>query len=371
MRPIAVLFCLWRWTLASPDEAEADAVLSEEATQRLVAEAERWRDGANRTRDLARAREMYELASARGTGRAARRSTFELAVLFEKGCGWPAIGDGAAPCAVERDVAKALELYGSAADRGHPGAQLAVAVALSSGAFVLGEAKEAEALARYGDTGGVSAERSEDVAVVHEYFAALGREPLAQMALGARHLHGRGVPARCDASLEYYEAAANAAVAALRREGVLRPNERARLSHEQAATTLRGIAGLDRAAAKVGRLAAAAETVVSAAMHGGMRIGVVRSIVARLGRGADGADVADVSVSAVPRAVDSAAQGAADANRRRRRAALCLSPQRGRGHPADGRGSKAGGGRPRGQSARRKGRRAAAGRAARAGGGPL
>ena len=50
------------------------------------------------------------------------------------------------------------------------------------------------------------------------------------MALGWRHLHGAGVPARCDAALEYYAAAADAALAGARRERVLRPDDRARLA---------------------------------------------------------------------------------------------------------------------------------------------
>ncbi|KAH8050144.1 hypothetical protein JL722_11518 [Aureococcus anophagefferens] len=175
---------------------------------------------------------MYALASERGSGRPARHGTFELALLYEKGCDWPGIGHGGRGCPVARDVPRSLELYGRAAAAGHPAAQLSMAVALAS-AFVLGggrgpgqEKGEAGALDAYaaaragaarGGGGGDEEEAraaSEDVAVLHEYFGALGGDPLSQMALGWRHLHGAGVPARCDAALEYYAAAADAVAGA-------------------------------------------------------------------------------------------------------------------------------------------------------------
>jgi len=48
-----------------------------------------------------------------------------------------------------------------------------------------------------------------DRGLVLEYFAALSGEPLALLAMGTRHLHGRGVPKSCVAALEYYQAAAD------------------------------------------------------------------------------------------------------------------------------------------------------------------
>ena len=70
----------------------------------------------------------------------------------------------------------------------------------------------------------------EDAAVLHLYFAAAGGDPLANMALGARHVHGDGVPKDCDAALRFYERAADEAVRRAAAEGVLRPNARERLS---------------------------------------------------------------------------------------------------------------------------------------------
>jgi SEL1 protein len=46
-------------------------------------------------------------------------------------------------------------------------------------------------------------------AVLHAYFAAVGGSVGAQMALGHRYLFGDGVRASCDASLPFYELAAN------------------------------------------------------------------------------------------------------------------------------------------------------------------
>ena len=45
--------------------------------------------------------------------------------------------------------------------------------------------------------------------MVHAYFAAVGGSVGAQMALGHRYLFGDGVRASCDASLPFYELAAN------------------------------------------------------------------------------------------------------------------------------------------------------------------
>ena len=66
--------------------------------------------------------------------------------------------------------------------------------------------------------------------MLHLYFAAAGGDPLANMALGARHVHGDGVPKDCDAALRFYERAADEAVRRAAAEGVLRPNARERLS---------------------------------------------------------------------------------------------------------------------------------------------
>ena len=268
--------------------AYGDGSLSEAETSRLLEEAERWRSGfRNGTSDLWRAVEMYEVALERGTGRGARHSAYELGLLYEKGCRWPGIGHGGSGCPVARDVRKSLELYGLAAARGHPSAQLSMAVALTSGAFVLGAPGEVEALDAYarsrarGARGSAAVQSAspaarEDVAVLHEYFGALGGDPLAQMALGWRHLHGAGVPARCDAALEYYEAAADAAVRAMRDEGVLRPNDRARLATDVGAprSTYGGLNVMAEKLFKASKLAALVDAVAAfadARRHGGDR----------------------------------------------------------------------------------------------------
>lgn len=165
--------------------ALATGLLSEAETQEVVREASRYLlEG-----DTTKAVEMWETASRSGSGLGVRESHFELANL--------------------KEGSEALDLYRKAAQEGHPGAQWSVAVASASPAYI-------------------DQTRNEDVAVLHEYFAALGEEPLAQMALGYRHLHGRGVPAKCESALAYYESAADAAMK--QTEGVIRPNERLRLT---------------------------------------------------------------------------------------------------------------------------------------------
>ena len=48
-------------------------------------------------------------------------------------------------------------------------------------------------------------ERSTAKAVLHQYFAAMGGDPLAQMAMGFRHLRGAGVPESCQSAALYYD----------------------------------------------------------------------------------------------------------------------------------------------------------------------
>ena len=75
--------------------------------------------------------------------------------------------------------------------------------------------------------------------MAHQYFAALGGSPRAQMALAHRHLTGAGAPASCRAAVLYYEPAASAAVEATRfpgasaseDAGALRPVEKIRLGN--------------------------------------------------------------------------------------------------------------------------------------------
>ncbi|KAG6973542.1 hypothetical protein JG688_00003480 [Phytophthora aleatoria] len=86
----------------------------------------------------------------------------------------------------------AMSLYAEAADLGAPRAQFHVGVALSYGlwGFPLDEA----------------------AAMSHYYFAALGGDIGADMALGHNHLLGLGAPKKCESAVRYYEAAANEAV---------------------------------------------------------------------------------------------------------------------------------------------------------------
>jgi len=176
-----------------------------------------------------RAFEMLEVASVNGSGAYAIESMFQLARLQEGACG-PSSFVKEGKCPLVRNLGSALRLYAMAANLGHPGAQLAISVALSSGAFVLGLSRELEVLKSYTQRNGYA--NVEDVAVIHEYFAAVGEEPLAMMALGWRHVHGHGVPPNCGVGLEYYQASADAAIITMLRDGIPRPNDRVQLSEQ-------------------------------------------------------------------------------------------------------------------------------------------
>ena len=70
----------------------------------------------------------------------------------------------------------------------------------------------------------------EQQALLHYYFGAQGGDPLSQLALGYRHLHGLGVPESCWAAVAYYQPAALAALeAAVAPAGGLPHLERLRL----------------------------------------------------------------------------------------------------------------------------------------------
>ncbi|POM73832.1 Sel-1 family protein [Phytophthora palmivora] len=87
----------------------------------------------------------------------------------------------------------ALSLYAEAAALGASRAQFHVGVALS-----------------YGLWGFL---QDEAAAMSHYYFAALGGDMGATMALGHKHLLGLGAPKKCESAVRYYEVAANEAVA--------------------------------------------------------------------------------------------------------------------------------------------------------------
>ncbi len=56
-------------------------------------------------------------------------------------------------------------------------------------------------------------------AILHLYFAALGGDAPAQLALGTRHLYGRGVPKKCSTAVLYLQAAADTAVKSVEERG--------------------------------------------------------------------------------------------------------------------------------------------------------
>ena len=86
---------------------------------------------------------------------------------------------------VEQDDAEALRLFREAAALGDPGAHEELGFAHGVGWYGL--------------------ERSTAKAVLHQYFAAMGGDPLAQMAMGFRHLRGAGVPESCQSAALYYD----------------------------------------------------------------------------------------------------------------------------------------------------------------------
>ena len=56
-------------------------------------------------------------------------------------------------------------------------------------------------------------------AILHLYFAAMGGDAPAQLALGTRHLYGRGVPKKCSTAVLYLQAAAETAVKSVEERG--------------------------------------------------------------------------------------------------------------------------------------------------------
>jgi len=163
------------------------------------------------------AAEMYETASINGSGIHARDSTYELARLRERGCWFSKVSE----CGIGRDTTVALWLYAKAAKLGHPRAQLTLAVAMSSGAYALGSTQKMKALKQRMLTDQNASDA--DVAILLEYFAAVGGNPVAAMALGWRHLHRHAVPSSCHTAMQYYEAAPDAAIEAIHRDGVPHP----------------------------------------------------------------------------------------------------------------------------------------------------
>ena len=57
-------------------------------------------------------------------------------------------------------------------------------------------------------------------AILHLYFAAMGGDAPAQLALGTRHLYGRGVPKICSTAVLYWQAAAESAAKSVEERGM-------------------------------------------------------------------------------------------------------------------------------------------------------
>eukprot|EP00903_Cladosiphon_okamuranus_P006906 g6721.t1 len=119
--------------------------------------------------------------------------------------------EGREDVGIKRDEDVARELYESAAKLGYPEAQHALSVILASS----GE------------------DEVEVEAILYDFFASLGGDPLAHAALGYRYLYGIGTPQNCQQSLLHYHMAAREVIADLHTEGrggIARAVDRTRLS---------------------------------------------------------------------------------------------------------------------------------------------
>lgn len=180
--------------VATPEPDASDDILSgrELAFQRAL----RFHYGADSTQpDAFAAFQSYEDTLALGSVNDTRSGAAlcGMAILLETGGG----RDGN----LQTDLLRAVSLYNQSARLGNATAQFAVAVLYNNG--ILGFPHD------------------EPIGMLNLYYAALGGEVAAQMAMGFRHLHGFGVPKKCATAVTYYELAANAAVdqlAASRRE---------------------------------------------------------------------------------------------------------------------------------------------------------
>jgi hypothetical protein len=84
----------------------------------------------------------------------------------------------------------------------------------------LGNATAQHAMSHLHSTGALGATPNQGVSALFDYFAVLGGSAPGAMALGYRHMFGRGVPKRCETARLYYEMAANAAADAMDAEMV-------------------------------------------------------------------------------------------------------------------------------------------------------
>jgi SEL1 protein len=125
--------------------------------------------------------ETVELASRSKVGKPVRGAAlFQLASVYDR---------GVQP--ISRDVRKAVAFYNESASVGNASAQHMMAYVYATGAH--------------------GVEQSEGLSVINDYFAAIGGNVAAAMAMGYRHLYGRGVPKECKSAQMFYELAANSA----------------------------------------------------------------------------------------------------------------------------------------------------------------
>jgi SEL1 protein len=125
--------------------------------------------------------ETVDLATLSKVGTAVRGAAlFELGSVYDRGV--PPIS---------RDVRKAVAFYNESAAFGNASAQHMMAYIHATGAH--------------------GVEQNDGLSVINDYFAAIGGNIAAAMAMGYRHLYGRGVPKKCESAQMFYELAANSA----------------------------------------------------------------------------------------------------------------------------------------------------------------
>jgi SEL1 protein len=123
---------------------------------------------------------------------------------------------------MEDRKAQAMKHFQRAADCGNPAAQRVLGLSFGGHHKAMtadwtgdgGETDTAASGPASPVDGGLTAK-----AVLHLYFAAMGGDAPAQLALGTKHLYGRGVPKKCTAGVVYLQAAAQAAVQSVEDRG--------------------------------------------------------------------------------------------------------------------------------------------------------
>ena len=120
---------------------------------------------------------------------------------------------------MENKKAAAMEHFRKAADCGDSSAQRVLGLSFGAEHKAMtanwdGEGKDigAETNRQSPPDGGITAK-----AILHLYFAAMGGDAPAQLALGTKHVYGRGVPKKCTAGVMYLQAAAQAAVQSVKK----------------------------------------------------------------------------------------------------------------------------------------------------------